>query len=90
MLLNGGFTDSRRKTMTGERLCKLLLKIKSFCSRRKREADGFIRGIIVSNQISREDAAAIFEIGRYRYDRLRKLNPNLPIPSSNSRPAYHS
>ena len=30
----------------------------------------------------------MFEIGRYRYDRLRQLNPNLPIPSSNSRPNY--
>ena len=30
----------------------------------------------------------MFEIGRYRYDRLRSLNPNLPIPSCNSRPNY--
>ena len=30
----------------------------------------------------------MFEIGRYRYDRLRNMNPNLPIPCSNSRPNY--
>ena len=58
-------------------------------SRRKREADGFLRGVIVSNSISREEAAAFFKVGRYRYDSLRNLNPSLPIPSSNSRPNYH-
>ena len=63
--------------------------ISCFCSRRKREADGFIRGIIVGNNLSREEAAAMFEIGRYRYDRLRNMNPNLPIPSNTSRPKYH-
>ena len=31
----------------------------------------------------------MFEIGRYRYDRLRNMNPNLPIPSNTSRPKYH-
>ena len=55
--------------------------------RRKREADGFLRGIIVSNKISREEAAVFFKIGRYRYDRLRNMNPTLPIPQK--RPADH-
>ena len=31
----------------------------------------------------------MFEIGRYRYDRLRNMNPNLPILSNTSRPKYH-
>ena len=47
-----------------------------------------MRGIIVSNSISREEAAAMFKIGRFRYDRLRNMNPTLPIPRS--RPNYRA
>ena len=49
-----------------------------------------MRGVIVSNNISREEAAALFEVGRYRYDRLRNMNPTLPIPCSNSRPNHRA
>ena len=37
----------------------------SVSDRRKREADGFLRGIIVANNISREEAAEFFKVGRY-------------------------
>ena len=46
--------------------------------RRKREYDGFLRGVIISTSLSR--AEAVFKIGRYKFDRLRDLNPNIPIP----------
>ena len=49
-----------------------------------------MRGVIDSNNISREEAAALFEVGRYRYDRLRNMNPTLPIPCSNSRPNHRA
>ena len=55
--------------------------------RRKREADGFLRGIIVANNISREEAAEFFKVGSYRYDRLRNMNPAKAIP--NRAPASH-
>ena len=59
----------------------------SVSDRRKREADGFLRGIIVANNISREEAAEFFKVGRYRYDRLRNMDPTKPIPKKP--PAYH-
>ena len=34
----------------------------------------------MGHNLSREEAAAVFAIGRHRYDRLRNLNPTLPIP----------
>ena len=34
----------------------------------------------MGHTLSREEAAAVFAIGRHRYDRLRNLNPSLPIP----------
>ena len=40
----------------------------------------------MSNNISREEAGALFKVGRNRYDRLRNLNPTLPIPRP--RPNY--
>ena len=55
--------------------------------RRKREADGFIRGLIVGHSLSREEATKLFKIGRLRYDRLRNMNPNQPIPAR--RPPDH-
>ena len=48
--------------------------------RNKRESDGFLRGLILSHNLSRAEAMDFFKIGRYKYDRLRNLNPNLPIP----------
>ena len=48
--------------------------------RRKREADGFVRGIIIANNISREEAAEFFKVGRCRYDRLRNMDPTKAIP----------
>ena len=57
-------------------------------ARRTREADGFLRGIIVANNISREEAAEFFKVGRYRYDRLRNMDPTKAIPKRP--PASHS
>ena len=48
--------------------------------RKKRESDGFLRGVILSQNLSRAEAMTFFKIGRYRFDRLRDLNPNLPVP----------
>ena len=48
--------------------------------RKKRESDGFLRGLILSHNLSRAEAMEFFKIGRYKYERLRNLNPNLPIP----------
>ena len=48
--------------------------------RRKREADGFLRGIMVSHSLSRTEGMLFFKVGRGRFDRLRDLNPLLPIP----------
>ena len=64
---------------------RILLEWESHCQsevvsdRRKREADGFLRGLIVSHNLSREEATKFFKIGRYRYDRLREMKPNHPI-----------
>ena len=43
----------------------------------KAVADGFMSALIVSHQISREEAAAAFGIGHYRYHRLRLTIGNL-------------
>jgi hypothetical protein len=48
--------------------------------RKKRESDGFLRGIILSQNLSRFEAMTFFKIGRYKFDRLRDLNPNQPVP----------
>ena len=48
--------------------------------RRKREADGFLRGLILGHNLSREETCFLFKIGRYRYDRIRNMNPNQPVP----------
>ena len=72
--------------MTGTvSVCRLSIFI--FFYRRKREADGFLRGIIVANNISREEAAEFFKVGSYRYDRLLNMNPAKAIP--NRAPASH-
>ena len=39
-----------------------------------------MRGLILSHNLSRAEAMEFFKIGRYKYERLRNLNPNLPIP----------
>ena len=49
-------------------------------SRKKWEADGFLRGVVVAHNLSSREAMEFFKIGRYRFDRLRNLNPNLPVP----------
>ena len=48
--------------------------------RKKWESDGFLRGLILSHNLSRVEAMEFFKIGRYRFDRLRNLNPAQPIP----------
>ena len=48
--------------------------------RKKSVSDGFLRGIILSQDLSRAEAMLFFKIGRYRFDRIREYNPNLPIP----------
>ena len=48
--------------------------------RKKWESDGFLRGLIVSHNLSRAEAMEFFKIGRYKYDRLKGLNPTQPIP----------
>ena len=50
------------------------------CDRKKWESDGFLRGLILSHDLSRKEVMAFFKIGRYKYDRLKSLNPALPIP----------
>ena len=55
-----------------------VIKVSLIC-RRKREADGFMRGLILGHSLSREEASFLCKIGRCRYDRLRNLNPNQPI-----------
>ena len=48
--------------------------------RRKRESDGFLRGVILSQNLSRAEAMTFFKIGRYKFDRLRDMNPTRPVP----------
>ena len=55
-----------------------VIKVSLIC-RRKREADGFMQGLILGHSLSREEASFLCKIGRCRYDRLRNLNPNQPI-----------
>ena len=65
------------------------ITIKYFCFRHKREADGFMRGLIVTHTISREEAAEAFHIGGYHYKWLREMDPNKPTISSESYPKYN-
>ena len=51
--------------------------------RRKTEADGFVRGLILTHNMSRNEACSFFSIGRNRFDRVRNSNPLLP-PSKKS------
>ena len=48
--------------------------------RRKREADGFVRGLILTHNLSRKEACTFFSIGRNQFDRVRNFNPLLPLP----------
>ena len=34
----------------------------------------------MAHNLSSREAMEFFKIGRYRFDRLRNLNPNLPVP----------
>ena len=43
--------------------------------------------MIHSHKLSREEAMAFFKVGRYRFDRLRDLDPNKPIQKR--RPPAH-
>eukprot|EP00092_Neocalanus_flemingeri_P021945 GFUD01023802.1.p1 GENE.GFUD01023802.1~~GFUD01023802.1.p1 ORF type:complete len:133 (-),score=27.21 GFUD01023802.1:107-505(-) len=43
--------------------------------RRKREADGFVRGLINGHSLTRLEASDFFNIGNYRWNRLKNLNP---------------
>jgi len=53
----------------------------------KREADVFMRGLIVGHSLSREEATKLFKIGRFRYDRLRYMDPlSLDIPNQPNPP----
>ena len=47
--------------------------------RRKTEADGFVRGLILTHNMSRNEACSFFSIGRNRFDRVRNSNPLLPL-----------
>ena len=40
-------------------------------ARKKWESDGFLRGLILSHNLSRAEAMELFKIGRYKYDRLK-------------------
>ena len=39
-----------------------------------------MRGLILGHNLSREETCFLFKIGRYRYDRIRNMNPNQPVP----------
>ena len=44
----------------------------------RKEADGFLKGLIISSQLSRRESFALFQIGNYRHDRLLNEDPTNP------------
>lgn len=57
----------------------------NFIYRGKKEADGFLKGVIFSSKLSRREAFAVFNIGNYRLDRLLNddsTNPPVAKPQN--------
>lgn len=79
---NGSSIGLPRGSVRGNKICFTCKVVIIFftSARRKREADGFLRGIIIANNISREEAAEYFKVGQYRYNRLRNMDPSKAIP----------